>query len=257
MYLEGVYMHIGPRKKMASLINTLRFFALNKEGNVKDLANSIKKDYSTAARIIRRTKNRGIIALHHTESTSVKGKDRKIYRITLRGLFTYMIFDRDFALQNFDAITEAHQDRLLTFRKWAYFKSKSLEAFVKESFFESLEHYSVGEFLLFYVTSKIKGEPAIPKRAETANTVKAADADILNIFVMLEPPGHIQSIYVAKWGESKWNDLIKLFKAIDEDYELRMFKDEMVFKLRKQREEQLKALDEWMEVLAQAIQRGE
>lgn len=226
------------QKKYASLINALKFFAMNKEGTIEQLAMNIQRDYTTAMRTIRKLEDRGLIKLDRLERTDRKGKQRKIYRIMLQGLFTYMRFDVKNAFAKFDEIAEAHSDKLLTFKKWEFFKKKGLGALIKKRFLNYLVTYTVSDFILFTIATKSRGEPSFPRMLTDVNTGRGADADILGILYMMHPLEDLKQT-------AEWSEIAQLFKVVEEDYKLRMFRDEIVFWLGKQSEERLKALDQW------------
>lgn len=229
---------INIKKKHISLINTLKFFTLNKEGTIEQVASFIGRDYTTAARRIRKLENRNLIKLERLERTNRKGKERKIYRIMLRGLFIYMRIDVEVAFSKFDEIAKAHSDKLLTFKKWEYLKKKGLGALIKKRFLSFLVTSAVADFILFIFTTQMKGKPSFPRMSSDVNTGKATDADILGILHLMHPPESLKQT-------NGWPEIMKLLKAVEEDYELRMFKGEIIFWLKKQSEEYLKALEQW------------
>lgn len=246
MHRLGVYMQTSNiPKKYASLWNALEFFALNKEGTTRELTAFLHKDYSTASRIIGKLTQIDLIKIERLQKTKVKGKQQQVYRIMLPGLFQYMHTNTENARLKFEKITEAHNDKLLTFKTWPYLKSRGLENLIKDRFFASLQNYLISRTVTFWLFSIQQNKPGFPKMRQDKNTARAADADILGMPFMVRPPDHIKRII----GKKKWVDLMKLFKAIEENYELRTFQTEFLFWLKRDAEERLKALTEWETML--------
>lgn len=243
MHMVGATMQKGLKisKKLASTFDCLTFFALNKEGTIEEAAAFIGKDYTTALRIIRKLEDADSIKLERLERTNAKGKKKRVYRVMLHGLFTFMVLDQETATSKFEEITEAHSDKLLTFKKWGYFKSRKLDKVVRNSFFRSMGRWVTTRIAIFNFTSSIEGKPAFPKMYTDENTARAVDADVLGLALMADPPEHLRELL----GEQKWDGLMKLLRAIEEDYELRMFKGEILFRFEKVHEERLKALKQW------------
>ena len=244
MHIDGEIMQknsVKVNKKLASTFKCLEFFALNKEGTVEDVAAFIKKNYTTAMRIIRKLRNIDAIKLERLERTSAKGKEKRVYRIMVRGLFYFMVAARAIATSKFEEIAKAHRDKLLTFKKWEYFKGRSLEKMIRDRFFDNLRTWTLSTWTTFYLFSTIKGKPAYPKMHRDEGAAKATDIIVLGLGFMLTPPEHIRQVV----GEQEWSELVKLFKATEEDYELRMFKEKTLFEFEKEHEEALKSLSKW------------
>lgn len=241
MHNTGVKMHKVFNRKFVSLFDTLKFFTLNNEGTVQDVATFIQKDYTTALRVIRKLQAIDFVQFKRPESTRVKGKERRIYEIRLAGLLGYLRFDEETMMQKLGEIAKIHSNKLLTFKKWGYFKGKGLEPLIQKSFFRSLENYTQTVSLMFIQLSKQHHKPTFLKRHTDVNTAKAFDIDVLRLPYVCKSPGDLRQIL----GEKKWSNLMKVFKTIEEDYELRMFRDEFLFWFEKDAEERLKAVKEW------------
>jgi len=237
-------------KKYSSLINCLKFFALNKEGTVEEVAEFINKDYTTAMRTIKKLGKRGLIRLERLERTNTKGREKKIYRITLRGLFLWMIIERRDAEENFEKIVSAHKDKLLTFKKWQYFKEKGLAEYIKAKFFESLSHYEFIEasfpllMKLTYGDISPTGSSFTFLQVDEEALAKPADFDILQLNLMTYPPEHVKRNF-----KNEWENLVSLYKAIEEDYELKRFKDMIIFEREREYDQKLKAINAWKQFL--------
>jgi len=233
------------QKKIASLLSTLEFFVFHKQGTIEDVASYINKDYTTALRLIRRLEDMDLLKIERFEKTKVKGKERKIYQITLHGLFTFANCCKELVDSKFEEMAEAHSDKLITFKKWKYFKERKLSETIKKRFFDSLKTYKVAIYLFSIVARAEHGSLFLPKFQTGKNTAKAADMDILGFTYITMPPEYVKQVL----GEQKWNEFVKLFKALAEDYELRMFRDETLFTMRNQFTEAGKALEQWKSIL--------
>lgn len=86
-----------------------------------------------------------------------------------------------------------------------------------------------------------KENPNSPKTIPDEAVARAFDFDALGLVFMSKPPEYLRQVV----GEQEWTELMKLFKAIEEDYELRMFKEKILFEFEKEHEEALKALSQW------------
>lgn len=239
MHTKGVKMQnnsIKSKKKIASTYNTLKFFVLNKEGTTEDVATFVEKDYTTALRNIKKLLRADAITLERVE-----GRQKKVYRIMLHGLFTFMIIDKNTATSHFHEIVKAHVDRLLSFKKYEYFKSKSLGELIAERFFNTLRSWATTRLSLFQIFSDMEGQASFPRMHSDQNTAWAADADILGVVLMAKPVEYVKQVM----GEEKWSEHMKLFKAVEEDYELRLFKEEALFRFEMRHKEALDAISKW------------
>lgn len=238
----GVKMHKNKLNgKFVSLFDTLKFFTLNNEGTAEDVAIFIRKDYTTALRVIKKLEAIDFVQFKRPETTRAKGRERKIYEIRLPGLLGYLRFDEENMMQKLGEIAKIHSDKLLTFKKWDYLEGKGLESLIKKSFFRSLENYTQTVSLMFIRLTKQHDKPTFLKRHTDVNTAKAFDVDVLHLPYMSKSPDDLRQIL----GKKEWSNLMKVFKAIEQDYELRTFRDEFLFWLEKDAEEQLKAVKEW------------
>jgi len=128
-------MHSGmdmlkPRKKWLNTLNRiLDFFALEKEATLELLAEKTGKNYSTILRRVNDLEKTGLIQLNRMEQTESKGKEKKIYKITRRGLiYSLMIFRK--TPEKIDEIAKSHTDAFLTFEKWNFFEKNGYHDFI-------------------------------------------------------------------------------------------------------------------------------
>jgi DNA-binding PadR family transcriptional regulator len=103
--------------------------ALEKEVTFELLAEKTGKNYSTILRRINDLEKNGIVKLDRTEHTEAKGKEKKVYKITRRGLI-YTLLNSKESRNHIDIIARSHADALLTFEKWDFFEKNGLHDYV-------------------------------------------------------------------------------------------------------------------------------
>jgi len=226
----------------------LRVLALEKEIAQYDLPKRVQKDYTTVLRRLRALEKRFLVKVDRTVTSKKRGREKKIYRITLFGLFVCASTDREYVDSNFEKIVGAHSDKLLSFAKWNYFKSKGLNNLIKSNFFEQLQTLWGAKIV---ETAVFRG--MLLQDYEGEKQRKAVDWDILDFDWMCMSPEDSKRIVTQKYGEKKWLELMKLFKAVEEDYDLRMLRDEFLFWYVRQYEEKLAALNAWKTLLEKGV----
>jgi len=226
----------------------LRALALEKEIAQYDLPKRVQKDYSTVLRRLRDLENRFLVKVDRTVTSKKRGKEKKIYRITLFGLFVCTSTDRKYVDSNFEKIVEAHSDKLLSFAKWGYFKSKGLSNLIKSNFFGQLKTFWGARIV---ETTVFRGMSLQDYEGEKQR--KAVDWDILDFDWMCMTPEDSKRIFSHKYGEKKWLELMELFKAVEEDYDLRMLRDEFLSWNVRRHEEKLAALNAWKTLLEKRV----
>jgi len=97
---------------------------LETEAAQYDLPDYVQRDYTTILRRLRDLEKQGLVKVDRTVASKKKGKDKKIYRLTLTGLVS-ALSHKD-AWEHIDTIAEKHPDLLLTFKKWKFFVDRGL-----------------------------------------------------------------------------------------------------------------------------------
>ena len=69
-----------------------------------------------------------------TSEEEKRGKEKRLYRITVYGLLIYFNIDKD-SITNIHVIVKAHSNKFLMFEKWRYFKDHGLEDEILSKFF--------------------------------------------------------------------------------------------------------------------------
>jgi DNA-binding PadR family transcriptional regulator len=132
------------RSSEKTIINLLTAIAENREFAQYDMKKAIGKNYRTVLRYLPKLESCNLIQLSRTESSRKKGKDRKIYNITLLGIIellkTRVRQTKDF-VELTDKMAALHPEVLpLVFGKWQLFDenqkiliSLRLEDFVRQA----------------------------------------------------------------------------------------------------------------------------
>jgi DNA-binding PadR family transcriptional regulator len=132
------------RSSEKTIINLLSTIAENKEYAQYDMKKAIGKNYRTILRYLPKLESCNLIQLSRTENSKKKGKDRKIYIITLLGIIELLKTkeprSKDF-VELTDKMAMLHPEVLpLVFGKWQLFDenqkiliSLRLDEFVRQS----------------------------------------------------------------------------------------------------------------------------
>jgi DNA-binding PadR family transcriptional regulator len=113
------------RSSEKTIINLLTAIAENKEFAQYDMKKAIGKDYRTVLRYLPKLESCRLVQLYRTENSKKKGKDRKIYTITLLGIIELLKAKagdtKDFA-EYTNKMAVLHPSILpLVFGKWQIF----------------------------------------------------------------------------------------------------------------------------------------
>jgi len=214
--------------------------ALEKEIAQYDLPERVQKDYTTVLRRLRDLEKRFFVKVDRKVPSKKKGKEKKIYRITLFGLFVCASMDKKYMDSNFEKIVTAHSDKLLSFAKWEYFKSKGLSNLVKSNFFEQLRIFWGARMV---EAATFGGMPLQDYEGEKQR--RNVDWDILGFYWMYTLPEESKRMVTHRYGEKRWLELMELFKAVGEERDLRKLRDEFMFWNIKNHGNKLKALNTW------------
>lgn len=227
-------------------LRQLKAYSLHKELTVEEAARFIGKDYSTALRTNNRLEKQGLIRLVRLVRSpkKVKGKEKRIFKATFLGLITYLLTDPE-AFKQIDKIAEAHNDMLLILKKWSKFKEAGLEEPLASRLKEALRLYYHARFV---AQPQLFGFALTPEAEE--NQKKAFDYTVLGFQYMLYPPDHIKE-ELQKLG--LWENLAKIWKIVENDYELRSVQREFLNLYESQYMEGLNAIKLWKEQLRQII----
>jgi DNA-binding transcriptional ArsR family regulator len=132
-----------------------------------DMPKAVGKDYRTVLRHIQSLENAKLITLVRLEPAQKKGKERKIYTVTLRGLLSYLTVVK-LSVDKPLGFTVLFADKFkhvlpLVFGKWHFFASNNLDSVVSaglSSFLDKPSTRGIVETWLFMLET-----PAPPKTA--------------------------------------------------------------------------------------------
>lgn len=123
-----------------TLLTFLEEAAQNKEIYQSGLESKLEVSYRTVVRSLHELEGFGWLSLIRREPSEKKGKEKNVWAITLKGLFQYIGYNLDKGVnEKLDLIAEVHNDKLLTFKKWAFFQQEGLNVAVKKTFVKSFE----------------------------------------------------------------------------------------------------------------------
>lgn len=242
MHNKGEKMQNNRLTKTEKTIFTLlQHFAMHNEATIEDIAKTTGKDYTTILRTARKLERNGDIQLKRLERTAVKGKEKRIYTLTLYGLYAYFMFglpvlgDAVFSSDNIRRVAVAHSDMLLAFKKWDKWVENGCEQTIISNFKSALR---VSVFNLYFLIPLAYSTFPFPE--QETNQRKAFDWTTLGFIFMYKPPNYIKEAL-----GKHWDGLCKIFNIVENDYELRQAREEFFFFSETSYKEALKNLNEW------------
>ena len=218
-------------KKGRSLIIPLGFYALSPEATVGEIAKKMKKNYSTILRATAELEKKGLVRLSRLERTAKRGKEKRHYTITIRGLETFLLF-HDFS--RIRDIVDAQSSKLLVFKKWSKFVAAGCEELLIEEIKESLKARVLSDL------ASLGAVGGVPVSGDDARQGRAFDIFVMRYSYMELPLGHIKELFHKQWA-----DLLKLWRVVEDDYELRRQRDEFLFDREREHTEALESIVEW------------
>jgi len=237
MHIKFGKMH-NESSSRKTLSRVLEEFVLNNECAVEEIAKKIGKNYSTVLRAVRKLEKRGIVKLKRFQRTSKKGKEKRYYTITFHGLVTYLALNQE-ALKNIRKIAEAHSDMLLTFKKWKKFVEAECEVVLKANLIGALQ---ISSFTYFSFFPYISSGYMFPERDEKEREMFDA--------ILLGFPHFALPIQKLKEEEKEtFESLKKIWKVVEKDYELRLFRERYLHELEIEAKERMRNVEEWKHFL--------
>jgi len=203
--MNGKNMYKPRLQKMFKILEVL---SLNPEVYQYDLAKKVGCSYRTVIRQLKTLKNLKLIRLVRTEPSEKKGKEKNVWQLTLRGLLISLTSNQR-VWQQIDVVANAHKDKLLIFKKWAYFTEKGL----REEIIKSLKK-SVESFFLIRKAWAIMFPKILTPIHETENEIRwDIDADVLGVWLMDVDTKHwkLKINYEAIWRICKIEPELKQF----------------------------------------------
>ena len=110
----------------------LKTLALEGEADLEALAQKVGKHYTSIMRRLKfLEKEYNAVYVSRLETTPRKGRERKIYNLTLTGLF--LLLGLRSSWKYIDQIAEKQQDKLLIFKKWNFLAKRGLRNYVVDT----------------------------------------------------------------------------------------------------------------------------
>lgn len=125
----------------------LRQFALNKEVHQYNLNKEIGVSYRTTLRVLHSLEELGELRIVRKEQSEKQGKERNVWAINLEGLLDLLMLDEE-SWKQIDLIAEAHQDKLLIFKKWRFFQREDLTPLITRGLNRALQSIARGQLSL-------------------------------------------------------------------------------------------------------------
>lgn len=150
-----------------TILKLLSLLAHHKEYPQYEMPKATNISYRTILRYLKPLEKQGEIRVARTEPSEKGGKDKKIYTITLKGLYHYICI---FPESVDEKLVESHLDMLLAFEKWPLFVKAGLKEkmlmYIRESFLAALSFRI--QTLLLGIPVKLAKEEKMRKNLNTA-----------------------------------------------------------------------------------------
>ena len=161
------------RSSEETIKKILTAIAENIEFAQYDLPKKIDKNYRKILRYVHCLEHRGLIQLSRTERSKKKGKDRKIYSLTIFGLIALLKIIAKLKPEEFkkkiDELAGKYETMLpLLFGKWSFFENNNL----KETILNRLEKTLQSEYSYLIMLLLSKVPIGKPKRIPAENYQK-------------------------------------------------------------------------------------
>ena len=226
-------MHIERTEKLFSKLIPLRHYAIKNERTVDEVAQELQKDYSTILRATKTMVDSGILELSRLERTAKRGKEKRYYKITLYGLQIVLAGPGDWFVKNIRTVAKAHSDKSLVFAKWDKFVENKCEQTLTLNLQDTLTHGAGSQIVMF-----LSGLHPFKM------SWKAFDLDILGFFYLNKPLDHVKEVLGKRLSGQ-----MQIWKLVENDYELRQFREEFLHRQEMDCTTALKSLSEWREFL--------
>lgn len=229
-------MQIGS-KKLKTIEQAMKYLAEHKEATIEEIADYLKKDYSTALRILNKIllKNRLVKAVRE-EPTSAKGKPKLFYSLSLYGLEYYLSINQAFS--NIRDIAKAHSEMSVVFKKWDKFVENNCEGALILNLKEELKMANYTNYVMLpylFGSGAFNFEHSKSKEATLGFT-----SAVLGFHYLTGPIEHQKEILGEKWAGQ-----LKIWDVVENDYDLRRIREDVMHFFEFECTEKLKALADW------------
>jgi DNA-binding PadR family transcriptional regulator len=218
---------------LLSKLIPLRHYAIARERTVDQVAAELKKDYSTILRTTKTLVDNGLLEFSRHERTAKRGKEKRYYKITLAGLQTVLACGGDWFVQNIRTVAKAHSDKSLVFAKWDKFVQNNCEQALMQNLTDTLTHGAGSQMVML-----LSGLHPFKM------TWKAFDLDILGFFYLNKPIDHVKEVL-----GNRVSGQMLVWKVVENDYEMRQFREDFLDRQVRDCSTALKSLGEWREFL--------
>jgi predicted ArsR family transcriptional regulator len=249
------------RSSLETNILILATLLENKEYPQYDLPEAIKKDYRTVLRHLRVLEHSRLIKVVRTERSQKGGKDKNIYGLTQWGLIAILPFlaqlekqKEEVFYKNVEEIAAKHKDLLpLILGKLDFFTEQGINTLVLRRFrnaaqniHSSLQYASDGDTReteqLFQILSRNGKSPIWERQYKKVS--EAQKSIIENIDQMTEEELY-KKVFLGFGEPSQQQEQRKLFDALSQDREIRVFISQEMETLERQSGDYLKNIHFW------------
>lgn len=225
-------MQIASRK-LKSLVDTLKYFTEHKEATTEEIAAYLEKDYTTALRVLAILLKYGLVKLEREEPTGAKGKQKRFYSLTFHGLEYYLNIDQTFS--SIREIAKAHADMFMVFKKWEKFVEGKCEGAIILNLKTALK---MANWTNNVMVPYILGETVnAGQRSEAPQGFTIA---VLGFHYLSCPIEHEKEVLGENWPGQQ-----RIWKVVENDYDLRMIRENIIHRFEVESTERLKALAGW------------
>jgi DNA-binding PadR family transcriptional regulator len=122
-------------------IRLLSLLANNKEFEQYKMEKATNLSYPTILKHLKQLEAKKLLKVVRTEPSEKGGKEKKIYAITLKGLWAYLfaVHKKSLKRKDLDQIINRFPDFLVTFKKWPLFEKAKIQDRMMYYFLTSLE----------------------------------------------------------------------------------------------------------------------
>lgn len=229
-------------------LEILALLAIQKEVAQYDMPKLLGKTYRTVLRHLKPLEKDVLIKVSRTEPSTKKGKDRKVYTLTMAGLIEILKYKNPY--ETIDLIAENYAEVFpLVFGKWAFFNKEGQRSIAIERLKDTVIYFQ--KTVLGKVARDWSREPFL-KELESRKKRLPAIERILDIqydfqVIFLTEPLIDNPIQVPRneWPQEKRRELEEWFKMLSKDQDLKIFLNRVFGYEEKDRERWLESLVSW------------
>lgn len=229
-------------------LKILALLATKKEVAQYDMPKLLETTYRTVLRHLQPLEKDVLIKVSRTEPSEKKGKDRKIYTLTMAGLIEILKYTAPYEM--IDLVAENYAEMFpLVFGKWSFFEKEGQRDIAIERLKNTILYFQ--KTVLGKIARDWSREPVL-KELESMKTRLPEVERILDIrydfhTIFLVEPLIRNPIQLPRkeWPEKERKKMEQWFEALSKDPDLKAFLDRVFKQERKDRERWLESFTSW------------